>query len=131
MELAEIKLTLDQDYPIHADIDGTKLEIDGPESMGGKASMPNPTDWFIASVAACKIVYAMGFIKRRGLEVKSIKATADAAKGDGKCDGITVNLEIDGDIPENVRPALEKFIGKCFVGETVKQGCDVSYEVSY
>ncbi|NLN90466.1 MAG: OsmC family protein [candidate division WS1 bacterium] len=129
--LGNVKLTLNGDYPIHVDIDGIKVDMDAPETLGGGASLPNPTDWFLASVAACKIAYAMGFIKRRGLTVNSITATAEACKSTSQCESIDIKLAIDGDIPEEMRPALDKFISACFVGQTVKNGAKVTFEVTY
>lgn len=129
--MATISLRLDGDYPIHVNVDGVSVDMDGPPSLGGTASLPNPTDWFIASVAACKIAYAVGFIKRRGLKVRSITATAEATKGDSQVDGISVKLHVDGEIPESLRPALEKFIAACYVGQTVKNGSNVTFEVAY
>ncbi len=129
--LGNVNLTLNGDYPIHVDIDGIKVDMDAPETLGGSASLPNPTDWFLASIAACEIAYAMGFIKRRGLTVNSITATAEACKSASQCDSINVKLTIDGDIPVEMRPALEKFIAACFVGQTIKNSAKVDFEVAY
>lgn len=129
--MASVTLTLDGDYPIHVDIDGVMVDMDAPESLGGNASLPNPTDWFVASIAACQVAYAIGFIKRRGLTVNSIKATAEAHKGESQCESISVRLHIDGDIPDSLRPALERFVSACYVGETVRNGTPVTCEVAY
>lgn len=48
------------------------VQTDQPPSLGGTNSAPSPFDLFLASIATCAGIYALGFCQSRGLSTEGL-----------------------------------------------------------
>jgi ribosomal protein S12 methylthiotransferase accessory factor len=107
---------------------GTHLvRTDQPTSLGGEDSAPGPFDLFLASLATCAGVYALGFCQARGLSTEglglALHATPDPATG--LPSRVRLELTLPEGFPERYRPAILRACEGCKVKKTVQANAPI------
>lgn len=106
---------------VDAAFDGFVVATDQPASGGGEGSAPAPYDVFLASIATCAGIYALGFCQARGLPTDGLRLVQRHV-----FDPVThlvseVQLEMtlpDG-FPEKYRTAIQRAVEGCKVKKTL------------
>jgi putative redox protein len=97
------------------------VRTDQPPDLGGDASAPAPYDLFLASLAACAGIYALGFCQARGLPTEGLRVSQDVEIDPVSHLPSRVTLEVTPPVgfPEKSIPALLKSVELCKVKKTL------------
>jgi ribosomal protein S12 methylthiotransferase accessory factor len=97
------------------------VSTDQPVALGGAESAPAPYDLFLASLATCAGIYALGFCQARQLDTQGLGVSVDATL-DGPA-GIATKFEVALTLPigfpEKYRTAIVNAIQHCKVHKTI------------
>lgn len=108
-----------------------RILTDQPPSLGGEAAAPAPFDLFLASLATCAGIYALGFCHARGLSTEGLslvqRVDYDAATGLPAAFRLEVRAPVG--FPEKYRGALLRAVEGCKVKKTM--AAQPRVEVSY
>ena len=113
--------TLDVSFPggkqVDAKIGDFVIRTDQSAKTGGEASAPEPFDLFLASIATCAGIFALGFCQSRnidsqglGLRMECVKDPAQKLYGQ-----MRFHLTLPPRFPDKYRSGIEKAIGLCTV----------------
>ena len=103
---------------------------DEPESLGGEDTAPNPYDYLLGGLAACKIITLQMYAQRKGWQVDDITMTLSHERVDaadlpeststsGKVAVINVDLSFGGDLDQTQIERLKQISDKCPVQKTI------------
>ncbi len=106
------------------------LIADEPASVGGTDQGPNPYDYLLSSLGACTTMTLQMYAKRKGWDLKTVKAILDHKKvhakdceevetDTGKIDYIDKEIELIGDLDEDQRKRLLEIADRCPVHRTL------------
>jgi putative redox protein len=123
--MSDITAELREQFPIKVRIREFECEMDVPERLGGTDQAPTPTEFFLAAIAACKVVYAARFLERRGIARTSIRATLDSEKGDNRVEKVTVTLELPEDFPKDQVSGLRRMVEGCYVTQSIQRPTEI------
>lgn len=100
------------------------VRTDQPASGGGEGSAPAPFDLFLASLATCAGIYALGYCRARGLSTEGLKLVqhveTDATTKLPSHVALTLSLPIG--FPEHHRVAIQRAVAGCKVKKTIASG---------
>jgi putative redox protein len=113
-----------------AQVGAHRIETDQPPELGGQDAAPAPFDLFLAAIATCAGIYALGFLQARGLSTEGLKLHQHVDEGPGTHLPARVRLEITlpPDCPEKYRAAVLRAVENCKVKKTI--AAQPSFEVS-
>jgi putative redox protein len=97
------------------------IETDQPTHLGGEASAPAPYDLFVASVATCAGIYALGFCQARKLDTAGLSVSVDVAI-DPRSDRATrfaIGIVLPTGFPGQYRAAIVRAVQQCKVERTI------------
>jgi putative redox protein len=88
---------------------------------GGGASAPEPYDYFLASLATCAGVYALGFCHRRGLSTDDLRVILSWQREEKSRRMTTIGIKVEtpDDFPEKYLRPLERAVNQCAVKKTM------------
>jgi len=97
------------------------VRTDQPVEGGGSASAPAPFDLFLASLATCAGIYALGYCRARGLSTEGLKLVQHVEP-----DPVTklptrieLRLSLPVGFPEHHRVAIQRAVAGCKVKKTI------------
>lgn len=129
--MADMTVELGPQLPITVRIGKHECIMDVPERLGGTDAAPSPTDYFLASIAACKVFYAYMYLSRHNLMSGTIRATAEASKGKDHVESVMIKLELPPGIPEKDRAGVERMVKACFVRQSIEQDMEIQDSIDY
>ncbi len=97
------------------------IETDQGVKAGGQASAPEPCALFLASIAACAGIYALGFCQSRNLATDGLGLSMDwsrDAKEPAKA-AATLSLRLPDGFPEQYREGILSAMDLCAVKKTI------------
>ncbi len=112
---------------VDAQLGNHVIRTDQPVSGGGDDSAPAPFDLFLASIATCAGIYALGYCRARNLSTEGLKITQDVVEADPTTKlprRVALTLTLPADFPEHHRPAILRAINGCKVKKTIAQGLE-------
>lgn len=119
--MSEIEVTFPGGYRVDARVGSHIVRTDQPESAGGEGSAPGPFDLFLASLATCAGVYALGYCRARGFAVEGMKLVQQM-----RVDPTTMlpthfelQLTLPPSVPEHHRAAILRAMTGCKVKKTM------------
>ena len=117
----DIKVSFPGGKRVDAAFDEFVVATDQPPELGGEGSAPAPFELFLASIATCAGIYALGFCQARGLPTDGLalvqRHEADpVTKLPGR---ITLELTLPAGFPDTYRPAILKAVAGCKVKRTM------------
>lgn len=117
----EIKVSFPGGKRIGARVGAFEVMTDQPPQFGGASSAIAPYDLFLASVATCSGIYALGFCDARGIPTEGLAMSlhVDLEPGTGLAQGMRVALTPPKDFPEKYRAALVRAVEHCKVKKTL------------
>lgn len=116
---------------VDVDLDDVKIKTDQPATHGGEGSAPEPFTLFLASLASCAGIFALGFCQSREIPT----------------DGLAINLDWDADdkppfaararfhvtlpqgFPEKYRSSIIRAIEQCKVKYYIHNPPEFAIEV--
>lgn len=106
---------------VDAIVDGFTIATDQPVSGGGTGSAPAPYDLFLASIATCAGIYALGFCQARDISTEGLKITqrTEVDPETKLANRVSLEVTLPPGFPEKYRPAIIKVIEGCKVKKTI------------
>ncbi len=128
-----MKQTLAVSFPggkkVNVDLgNNVMIKTDQPATHGGDGSAPEPFDLFLASLASCAGVYALGFFQSRDMSVEGLSFNLDWETGDNTAKA-TFRLTLPPDFPEKYRPSIVRAIEMCTVKRYLNNPPEFSVEL--
>lgn len=128
-----MKQTLAVSFPggkkVNVDLgNNVTIKTDQPTTHGGDGSAPEPFDLFLASLASCAGVYALGFFQSRDMSVDGLSFNLDWETGDNTAKA-TFRLILPPDFPEKYRPSIVRAIEMCTVKRYLNNPPEFSVEL--
>ncbi|HEX6245056.1 MAG TPA: OsmC family protein [Polyangiales bacterium] len=117
----DIELSFPGGKRVVAQVGAHRVETDQPVGLGGQDSAPAPYDLFLASLATCAGIYALGFLQARGLSSEGLglrqRVVFDSATHLPR--SIQLELTPPPDLPEKYRAALLRAVDGCKVKKSI------------
>lgn len=106
---------------VDARVGAFTIATDQPVSAGGQASAPAPFDLFLASIAACAGIYALGFCQARNLSTEGLRVEQEVVEDPTTHLPTEIRLRVTPPVgfPERYRDALVRAVDGCKVKKTV------------
>jgi ribosomal protein S12 methylthiotransferase accessory factor len=99
------------------------IETDQPARSGGEGSAPTPFDLFLASLATCAGIYALGFMQQRGIDPTGSRLTMSTHFNPaiGLIDKVDLRLKTPAGFPDKYRDAIINAMELCAVKKHLQQ----------
>jgi putative redox protein len=116
-----IDVTFPAKKRVVAQVGAFAIDTDQPLHLGGTAAAPSPYDLFLASLATCAGIYALGFCQARRIDTAglgvSLEATIDPASDIASA--FDVRITLPPDFPVQYRAAIVRAVSLCKVEKTI------------
>lgn len=98
-----------------------QIHSDQSVKDGGGGSAPEPYDYFLASLATCAGVYALGFCQRRDLPTEDLRVILSWQREEKtrRMATISIKVETPPDFPEKYLRPLVRAVNQCAVKKTI------------
>jgi putative redox protein len=118
-----IQVTFPGNKRVDALIGGFTVATDQPVAGGGDGSAPAPFDLFLASIATCAGIYALGFMQQRNIDPAGSGITMDTKRDpqSGLIGEVTLDLRLPAGFPEQYREAIVRAMELCAVKKHLHQ----------
>jgi len=128
----KIKITLDGNKKISAQIREFTLKTDQTASEGGDNSAPTPFELFLASIGTCAGFYVASFCQSRSIPTDNISIIQTVFRDDvthmvGK---ITLDILLPPEFPEKYKTAVIKAADTCTVKKHLLAPPEVEIKVN-
>ena len=117
----DVAVTFPGGKRVDARIGNFVIQTDQPVEGGGEGSAPAPFDLFLASVATCAGIYALGFCQARGLSTEGLRVEQEVIDDPATHLPAQVRLRVTPPVgfPERYRDALIRAVDGCKVKKTI------------
>lgn len=117
----DIELSFPGGKRVVAQMGAHRIETDQPPELGGQDSAPAPFDLFLASIATCAGIYALGFLQARGLPTEGLRLHQHVELDPATQLPSNVHLELTPPpgLSEKYRSALLRAVLNCKVKKTI------------
>lgn len=117
----DIEVTFPGGKRVTAQVGSHVIETDQPVELGGEGSAPAPFDLFLASLATCAGIYALGFVQSRGLPTEGLMLRQQVVFDPASHVATEVRLELTlpSSFPEKYRSAILRAVENCKVKKTI------------
>lgn len=109
---------------------GFNVSVDEPVSAGGLGAAPQPTDFFLASIASCfalALVYSAG---KRKIAFDRLRVDATGHYAGNRFDAIRIDVDVAGCTAGELAPIVEAAERICYVSNTIRPGVPVTVIVA-
>lgn len=108
-----------------------RLLVDQSSGAGGADDAPNPTEMFVASLAACVAYTAGRYLSRHGLSRDGLTVSAeyDVAEHPARVSAVRLTLNVPGGVPDDRRDPLLAVAGHCAVHNTLTHSPAVNVQL--
>lgn len=119
--MTDIVVTFPGNKRVDAKVGAFTIHTDQPTDLGGEGAEAAPFELFLASLATCAGIYALGFCQARKLPTEGLALTQHVelnpethlpAK-------ITLSLQLPEGFPETHRAAIVRAVENCKVKKTI------------
>ncbi len=119
--MEDIEVTFPGGKRVDARVGEFVLRTDQPAELGGEASAVAPFDLFLASIATCAGIYALGFCQARGLSTErlALRQHVDVDPTTHLPTRIHMDLQLPASFPEKYRVAIVRAAEGCTVKKTI------------
>lgn len=117
----DIAVTFPGGKRVDANFSGFTVRTDQPPALGGDASEPAPYELFLASMATCAGIYALGFCQARKLPTEGLSVVQHNTF-DPETHLVTAvryTLQLPKDFPERYRTAIARAVENCKVKKSL------------
>jgi len=126
----DIEVTFPGGKRVDAQVGPFVVATDQPPELGGAGSAPAPYELFLASLATCAGIYALGFCQARNLPTEGLRLVQrhEMDPETKLVNRVRMELTLPDGFPEKYRPAIQKAVESCKVKKTIAQG--VAFDVT-
>ena len=119
--MEDIEVTFPGGKRVDAQVGGFVIHTDQPRDLGGEESAPAPFDLFLASLATCAGIYALGFCQARNLPTDglSLKQQVELDEATHLPVRIHLLLTLPASFPAKYRAPILRAVEGCKVKKTV------------
>jgi ribosomal protein S12 methylthiotransferase accessory factor len=119
--MEDIEVTFPGGKRVDARIGAFVVQTDQPVELGGDGSAVAPFDLFLASLATCAGIYALGFCQARGLSTEglALKQHVEIDLATKLPSRIRMELTLPPSFPEKYRGAIVRAAEGCKVKKTI------------
>jgi len=131
MSAQTVKVEFPGGKKVNARVGDFLIQTDQSVKAGGEASAPEPFDHFLASIATCAGIYALGFCKSRDLPTDGLDLSM-VCEGDAKKKMFTrmsLNLTLPRGFPEKYRAGIIRAMELCAVKRHITDAPEFSVEL--
>lgn len=107
---------------------GFELVVDEPESAGGTATGPMPTEYLLASLASCYALALAWAAGKRGVTLPGLTVTATGTYNGPRFSNLRLTVESDAP-PGVIDPLLEPARRACYVSNTIAGSPPIEVEI--
>ncbi len=127
-----IELTFPGGKRVDARLGDFVIRSDQAVSLGGEASAPAPFDLFLASIATCAGIFALGFCQARKLETQGLGLRMEWTWDEKKklIAGIRINLTLPDGFPDHYRDGILRAVDLCAVKRHLHEAPDFSVHLT-
>jgi putative redox protein len=113
----DINVTFPGGKRITAQVGAHHIETDQPIAFGGEDAAPAPFELFLASIATCAGLYALGFLQARDLPTEglAIHQHVETDPETGTLARVFVDLTLPADFPSKYRDPIIRAMENCKV----------------
>ena len=106
---------------IDARIGDTRIKKDQAPKNGGAGSAPEPFQLFLASIATCAGMYALGFCHSRDLSTDgmSLKLFCEKNEQANRLERIVIKLKLPDGFPEKYKRPILRTMDQCSVKQLI------------
>ncbi len=106
---------------VDARVGDVVIHTDQPLEAGGEGSAPAPFDLFLASLATCAGIYALGYCRARNLATDGLRLvqTVESDATTKLPTHVRLDLTLPPGFPEHHRPAILRAVAGCKVKKTI------------
>jgi ribosomal protein S12 methylthiotransferase accessory factor len=117
----EIEVSFPGGKRVDARVGAQVIRTDQPVEAGGSGEAPAPYDLFLASIATCAGIYALGFCQARGIATEglAILQTMEVDPETHLPSVMRLSVKLPPGFPEKYRGAILKSIEGCRVKKTI------------
>ena len=117
----DVELSFPGGKRVVAKVGAHRIETDQPLELGGEDAAPAPFDLFLASIATCAGVYALGFLQARALPTAGLRLRQQVELDPATHLPRSVRLELTlpPEVPEKYRSAILRAVENCKVKKTI------------
>ena len=117
----DMEITFPGGKRVAASWEGQRVETDQPASLGGEATAPAPYDLFLASLATCAGIYALGFLQARGLPTEglALRQHVEADPQTGLAASVALEVTLPEGVPEKYRAGVLRAAEHCKVKKSL------------
>lgn len=129
--------TLEVSFPggkkVNARVGNFTIFTDQSAKAGGQASAPEPFDLFLASIATCAGVFALGFCQSRHIDSRGLglRMECDKDPNNNLYTRMRFHLTLPADFPAKYRSGIEKAISLCTVKRHIAHPDVPAFEVVF
>jgi len=107
------------------------IQTDQSVKGGGEASAPEPFDLFLASIASCAGIFALGFCQSRKLETEGLGLKMVYERDDKKrmITHIRFQLTLPSGFPDKYRDGIVRAMELCAVKKHMHEAPEFSFEL--
>ena len=119
--MEDIEVTFPGGKRVDARVGAFVLRTDQPADLGGEGSAVAPFDLFLASIATCAGIYALGFCQARGLSTEglTLRQHVDIDPATKLPTRIRMELQLPASFPEKYRASIVRAAESCKVKKTI------------
>jgi putative redox protein len=121
MKYNDIEVSFPGGKRVDAQVGSFVVQTDQPAELGGEGTAVAPYELFLASLATCAGIYALGFCQSRGLSTEGL-ALRQSHTMDPETHLLThvgLELTLPADFPEKYHAAVLRALGSCKVKRTL------------
>jgi ribosomal protein S12 methylthiotransferase accessory factor len=114
---AAIQVSFPGGKKVNAKIGDFNISTDQSVKAGGEASAPEPFDLFLASIATCAGIFAVGFCQSRDLSTEGMTLSMDWERDEAKklITRMVLHLHLPSGFPEKYRSGVIRAMEQCTV----------------
>ncbi len=131
MSTQTVKIEFPGGKKVNARIGGFLIQTDQSVKAGGEASAPEPFDHFLASIATCAGVYALGFCNSRDLPTDGMDVEMVCERDPRKkmFTRMSLHLTLPAGFPEKYRAGIVRAMELCAVKRHIMDAPEFSVEL--
>jgi ribosomal protein S12 methylthiotransferase accessory factor len=99
------------------------VKTDQPAELGGEGTALAPYELFLASLATCAGIYALGFCQARGIATEGLGLTQrhELDAKSGRVTKVSLELRLPPGFPETHRAAIVRAVENCKVKKSLAE----------
>ena len=116
----ELKVTLEGNKRVAAQVGNHMIMTDQPVNNGGGDTAPSPYDLFMTSIATCAGFYVQAYCENKKIDASGIEITLKSTRDEEKAiNGFITTIHVPESLPEHLHKTLIKVVEQCAVKKTI------------